>query len=300
MRAFLLALTLLLVPMALAQGEVVAQVGPEAITREAFELRYGLFVRSALAQLGLPDTEEARALLAAYRPALLEALAREKALLQRARKEGLYPDPAAVEARVHALKEAFPEEEALEEALRQAGVPGLEAYRRLVAEARYRSRLAVSRAALKALWLLSPEYRHPTLYCARHLLVPTREEAEEARLRLARGEAFAEVARAVSQDPGSKEEGGDLGCAPEGTYVPAFEEALVRLRPGEVSGPVRTEFGYHLILLERVVPPGRYPLEEAAPLLEKEVADRAWERLEEALVRAVPVRLYPERLEAEE
>ena len=167
-------------------------------------------------------------------------------------------------------------------------------------EARYRSRLAVSRAALKALWLLSPEYRHPTLYCARHLLVPTREEAEEARLRLARGEAFAEVARAVSQDPGSKEEGGDLGCAPEGTYVPAFEEALVRLRPGEVSGPVRTEFGYHLILLERVVPPGRYPLEEAAPLLEKEVADRAWERLEEALVRAVPVRLYPERLEAEE
>ena len=308
MRAFLLALTLLLVPMALAQGEVVAQVGPEAITREAFELRYGLFVRSALAQLGLPDTEEARALLAAYRPAFLEALAREKALLQRARKEGLYPDPAAVEARVHALKEAFPEEEALEEALRQAGVPGLEAYRRLVAEAmalealeaRYRSRLAVSRAALKALWLLSPEYRHPTLYCARHLLVPTREEAEEARLRLARGEAFAEVARAVSQDPGSKEEGGDLGCAPEGTYVPAFEEALVRLRPGEVSGPVRTEFGYHLIRLERVVPPGRYPLEEAAPLLEKEVADRAWERLEEALVRAVPVRLYPERLEAEE
>lgn len=71
MRAFLLALTLLLVPMALAQGEVVAQVGPEAITREAFELRYGLFVRSALAQLGLPDTEEARALLAAYRPAFL-------------------------------------------------------------------------------------------------------------------------------------------------------------------------------------------------------------------------------------
>ena len=115
MRAFLLALTLLLVPMALAQGEVVAQVGPEAITREAFELRYGLFVRSALAQLGLPDTEEARALLAAYRPAFLEALAREKALLQRAREEGLYPDPAAVEARVHALKEAFPEEEALEE-----------------------------------------------------------------------------------------------------------------------------------------------------------------------------------------
>ena len=63
MRAFLLALTLLLVPMALAQGEVVAQVGPEAITREAFELRYGLFLRSGLAQLGLPDTEEALSLI---------------------------------------------------------------------------------------------------------------------------------------------------------------------------------------------------------------------------------------------
>ena len=131
MRAFLLALTLLLVPMALAQGEVVAQVGPEAITREAFELRYGLFVRSALAQLGLPDTEEARALLAAYRPAFLEALAREKALLQRAREEGLYPDPAAVEARVHALKEAFPEAELYADA--NESLPPKEAERYLLA-----------------------------------------------------------------------------------------------------------------------------------------------------------------------
>ena len=162
MRAFLLALTLLLVPMALAQGEVVAQVGPEAITREAFELRYGLFVRSALAQLGLPDTEEARALLAAYRPAFLEALAREKALLQRAREEGLYPDPAAVEARVHALKEAFPEEEALEEALRQARVPGLEAYRRLVAEAMALEALGLSPVGYNAIPAVHPEKERAT------------------------------------------------------------------------------------------------------------------------------------------
>ncbi|SDE52668.1 peptidyl-prolyl cis-trans isomerase C [Thermus arciformis] len=305
MRAFFLALALGLLPLALAQEDpVVAQVGEEALTKGQFELRFGLFAKSALRQLGLPDTEETRALLATYRAPYLEALAEERALLQVARAKGFFPLPDSVEARVEGLKGAFPEEKALEEALREAGVPDLAAYRVLLAEAmalealeaHYRERLAVSPAALKALWLLSPEYRHPTLYCARHILLPTLEAAKEALARLERGEAFSEVAQALSQDPGSKEAGGDLGCAPEGTYIPAFERALLALRPGEVSSPVGTEYGFHLILLERVVPPGRYPLEEVRQDLEDQVKGRAWEKLARALIRGVPIRLFPERL----
>lgn len=305
MRAFFLALALSLFPLALAQEDpVVAQVGEEALTKGQFELRFGLFAKSALRQLGLPDTEETRALLATYRAPYLEALAEERALLQVARAKGFFPLPDSVEARVEGLKGAFPEEKALEEALREAGVPDLAAYRALLAEAmalealeaHYRERLAVSPAALKALWLLSPEYRHPTLYCARHILLPTLEAAKEALARLEKGEAFSEVAQALSQDPGSKEEGGSLGCAPEGTYIPAFERALLALKPGEVSSPVATEYGFHLILLERVVPPGRYPLEEVRQDLEDQVKGRAWEKLAKALIRGVPIRLFPERL----
>jgi len=302
---FLLTLSLSLSPFVRAQEDpVVAQVGPEHITKSQFELRFGLFAKSALRQLGLPDSEETRALLAQYRAPYLEALTEERALLLLARRQGFWPLPDSVEAQVAELVKAFPEEEALRKALEGAGVPDLATYRTLLAEAmalealeaHYRMELKVSPAALKALWLLSPEYRHPALYCARHILVPTLEAAKEVLARLAKGEAFAQVAKEVSQDPGSKEAGGDLGCEPEGTYIPAFEKALLALKPGEVSPPLGTEFGFHVILLERLVPPGRYPLEEVAEELAQGVKDKAWERLVKFLIRPYPITLFPERL----
>ncbi|MEZ0347040.1 MAG: peptidylprolyl isomerase [Thermus sp.] len=305
MRALLLALALILSPLAVAQEDpVVAQVGGEALTKSQFELRFGLFAKSALRQLGLPDTEETRALLAQYRQKYLEALAEERALLQVAKAKGFWPKPEAVEAQVQALLESFPDENALAEALKGAGLPDVGTYRLLLAEAlalealegHYREKLQVSLAALKALWLLSPEYRHGTLYCARHILLPTLEAAREALGRLEKGEPFPQVAQALSQDPGSKEAGGDLGCAPEGTYIPAFEAALLRLKPGEVSGPVGTQFGFHVILLEAVKPAGRYPLEEVAEELALGAKDLAWEKLAKALIRPYTIRLFPERL----
>jgi peptidyl-prolyl cis-trans isomerase C len=301
----LLFIALLLSLPALAQEDpVVAQVGEEAISKSQFELRFGLFAKSALRQLGLPESEETLELLAPYRAPYLEALAEERALLQVARARGFWPFPDRVEARVEELRAAFPSEEALLSALQGAGVPDLATYRTLLSEAlaleafevHYRAKLAVSPAALKILWLLSPEYRHGALYCARHILLPTLEEAKAALARLEKGEAFAQVAREVSQDPGSKEAGGELGCEPEGTYIPAFEKALLLLKPGQISAPVQTEYGFHLILLERVVPPGRYPLEEVAPELEEAIRGRAWEKLTRALIRPIPIRLFPERL----
>ena len=68
--------------------------------------------------------------------------------------------------------------------------------------------------------------------------------------RLKKGEDFAALARKNSSDVGSSEEGGDLGYFPRGRMVPAFEEAAFALRPGEVSAPVKTKFGYHIIKVE--------------------------------------------------
>jgi len=61
------------------------------------------------------------------------------------------------------------------------------------------------------------------------------------------GEDFAEVAKEVSEDPGSAPNGGDLGCFGKGQMVPEFEEAAFSLEKGEVSQPIKTDFGYHLI-----------------------------------------------------
>ncbi|MEC7546675.1 MAG: SurA N-terminal domain-containing protein [Pseudomonadota bacterium] len=73
------------------------------------------------------------------------------------------------------------------------------------------------------------------------------ELAEAARVRLDNGESFAVVAADVSEDGGSADMGGSLGINPRGAFDPAFDEALFALEEGDVSGPVVTEFGVHLI-----------------------------------------------------
>lgn len=70
--------------------------------------------------------------------------------------------------------------------------------------------------------------------------------------RLEAGDDFAEIAQARSDDPGSGAQGGDLGCAPRGAYVPEFEEALFGAEPGEIVGPVNTQFGSHVIRLDEL------------------------------------------------
>jgi len=102
--------------------------------------------------------------------------------------------------------------------------------------------------------------------CARHILVKVRAAADEGgeghgedearRIaqtlleRLRGGADFASLARASSEDQGSAANGGDLGCFPAGRMVPAFDDAVYGLDPGETSELVRTNFGYHIIRLD--------------------------------------------------
>ncbi|MDI3355325.1 SurA N-terminal domain-containing protein [Pseudomonas sp. UYIF39] len=78
---------------------------------------------------------------------------------------------------------------------------------------------------------------------------------EEIQARLAKGEKFEALAKELSQDPGSANNGGDLGFAGPGVYDPAFETALYALAKDQVSAPVRTDFGFHLIKLLGVEAP---------------------------------------------
>lgn len=86
--------------------------------------------------------------------------------------------------------------------------------------------------------------------CASHLLVETEAEAVDALARIEGGEAFAEVAGEVSIDTVSGAQGGSLGCADPSGYVPEFSNALVALEEGQISDPVQSEFGFHVILRE--------------------------------------------------
>jgi len=94
---------------------------------------------------------------------------------------------------------------------------------------------------------------------ARHILIKTNElqddETVRGRLLLIReriasgAEDFAAIAKAVSEDPGSAQEGGDLGWTSPGTFVPDFEQALGKLEEGQVSAPFHTQYGWHIAQL---------------------------------------------------
>lgn len=99
---------------------------------------------------------------------------------------------------------------------------------------------------------------------AAHILIEVNDKTTEAQAkakidevqaRLAKGEKFEALAKEFSQDPGSANNGGDLGYAGPGVYDPAFEKALYALSKDQVSEPIRTDFGYHLIKLLGVEAP---------------------------------------------
>jgi len=89
-----------------------------------------------------------------------------------------------------------------------------------------------------------------TEVCGSHILVETEDEAEAVLERLDAGEDFAVVATEVSIDTGTGPNGGSLDCSPASRYVPEFAEAAVAAPIGEVTEPVQTEFGYHIIVVE--------------------------------------------------
>lgn len=82
---------------------------------------------------------------------------------------------------------------------------------------------------------------------ASHILVKTEPEAQKALARIRKGEKFEAVAKEMSIDKPSASNGGDLGYFSRGQMVPEFEGAAARLSVGEVSDPVKTNFGYHII-----------------------------------------------------
>ena len=132
------------------------------------------------------------------------------------------------------------------------------------------------------------EFETPRQVHAAHLLVSVPQtggsEAEDkARAKVAdairrakAGEDFGKLAAEMSEDPGSKAKGGDLGWVKKGEMVPQFEEALLSLKRGEVTAePVRTPFGYHAIKVFEVKEESRKPLREVASQIRERLAGEA-------------------------
>ncbi len=101
---------------------------------------------------------------------------------------------------------------------------------------------------------------HPTLDTAqqvraRHILVADRATADKVEGLLKAGGSFADLAKKYSTDPSSKDKGGELGFFSQGQMVPAFQAAAFSQKIGEIGPPVKSPFGYHIIVVEEVKPP---------------------------------------------
>ena len=126
----------------------------------------------------------------------------------------------------------------------------------------------------------------PDTVTARHVLVNTKAEAEKVQKLLAADNSDAnwkKVAKQYSIDPGTKDKGGDLGTFPKGRMVPEFEKVAFSIKPGIVSAPVKTQFGWHVIEVTKKTPGSTKTFEEAKPMIEQtlkfQLQTKAWDDL---------------------
>jgi peptidyl-prolyl cis-trans isomerase C len=105
---------------------------------------------------------------------------------------------------------------------------------------------------------------------ARHILVESKDKARDLYEKLAHGSDFAQLAKEHSKDPGSKDQGGQLGFFTRGQMVPQFEEAAFKLGKGEVGEPFQSQFGWHIV---RVDDRRQRPVPRFEAIKERMVAD---------------------------
>ena len=116
-------------------------------------------------------------------------------------------------------------------------------------------------------------------YKAAHILVKTEADAKDLVAKMRKGAKFADLARLASEDPGSKESGGDLGWNAPTTFVKPFADAMVKLKKGEISEPVQTQFGYHVIRVDDQRPVKAPPLDQLKPQIEQRLQQAKVQKL---------------------
>jgi len=127
---------------------------------------------------------------------------------------------------------------------------------------------------------------------AKHILVPTEEDAKKIAADLKKGGDFDKIAKEKSTDKGSGANGGELGWFTKETMVPEFADAAFKMKKGEVSEPVKSEFGWHIIMLEDRRPVQAPSFDDMKEKLRNELAGKAVQEYVEGLLKKANVKYY--------
>ncbi|MEN6437990.1 MAG: peptidylprolyl isomerase [Syntrophobacter sp.] len=227
---------------------------------------------------------------------VLDTMIGREVLRQQAAKLGLKATDAEVDAQLQTLKTRFGSEEEFKGALAKMNLTDQTIKEQFAADQVMRklidqeisSKITVTPAETKSFYDKNPEiFKSPEMIRASHILVKVDEKAsaedkakalekiKDVQRKIKDGGDFAALAKEVSDDPGSKETGGDLDFFQRGQMVPAFENAAFALKPGEVSDIVETEYGYHLIKATDKKEAGVMSYEEIQPRIEQHLKNEA-------------------------
>ncbi len=221
-----------------------AMVNGEPITMAEYQRELARY-EASLPQSNLdPSTPEGQEALAQARAWVLDRMIEQRLILQAAAQEGITVSDEEVEASIQSL----------------IGDIGEEAFRQHLAdqgmsEEEFRESLRREMIASRMLDKVAQSVpTHGPEVHARHILVATEAEAQQLLQQLNAGADFAALAQQYSLDESTRDRGGDLGTFPRGTLtLPEVEEVAFSLQPGQISGIVKSPWGYHIVqVLDRV------------------------------------------------
>lgn len=189
---------------------------------------------------------------------LLKTMVQQSLVFQYAKDNNINVTDAQIDAKIAEIKQRLSDQQ-LEDALKQQGMTDQD-LRDLM-----REQIIVTTAVDKQINLTQSQMQdylnknHALLdqqkqVRARHILVSTQATANMIEAKLKSGGDFAALAKQYSSDPGTKDKGGELGFFAQGAMVKEFSDAAFSMKPGQISAPVHSPYGWHIIQVEEIKP----------------------------------------------
>ncbi|MDO5037238.1 MAG: peptidylprolyl isomerase [Tissierellia bacterium] len=246
-----------------AGGDVAATVNGKDIPMEDFIEEYKVTATSLVSQFGEDYLDgpaygdENKTMDEALKEIVLDNMVQIEIARQAAEKEGVELSEEEVQKEMDQIMELYGGKEAFEQSLEDQGLT-LNYYKKFLENSllmqgltsKKQESFEPSEEEIKAYYEKNKEtFKQAT---ASHILVEDEKTAKEIKKLLDDGGDFATLAAEHSKDESNKDDGGSLGTFSPGDMVPAFDEAVFSMKEGEISDPIQTEFGYHLIKLDKI------------------------------------------------
>ena len=261
----------------LAGEKWVAKVNGENISMNELDQR--LAASEALYQAQGVDfkSDQGKQMETQLKSSILERIVQGRIIAQEVRKEGLSTSDSQIKQEEASLKKNFPDEAHFQDALKQQGMTEEELLNFLALYQKVTADVKVSDADVKKYFdEHKDQYGHPEQVQAKHILVKTEDEAKAIIAQLKAGADFTTLAKEKSIEPGAKDTGGELGTFGRGEMDPDFEKAAFSQPVGTFSQtPVKSQFGYHVILVEAHLPAVQPDFEKSKAQVEQDALTAA-------------------------